>query len=64
MPINPKLFSLEKSTAGLSLMLDLEDIKSEDQVILVVVLIDNTLLYNEYISACLKQASTKLNSIK
>ena len=46
----------EKSTAGFSLMIDSEEIKSEDQVKLVGVLIDNKLSYNEYISTCLKQA--------
>ena len=53
----------KKSTAGISLMIDSEEIKSEDQVKLVGVLIDNKLSYDEYISACLKNASTKLNSI-
>ena len=45
-------------------MIDSEEIKSEDQVKLIVVLIDNKLSYNEYISTYLKQASTKSNSIK
>ena len=44
-------------------MIDSEEIKSEYQVKLVGVLIDNKLSYDEYISACLKNASTKLNSI-
>ena len=67
MPINSMLFLLEKiikSTAGISLMIDSEEIKSEYQVKLVGVLNLKKLSYNEYISTCLKQASPKLNSIK
>ena len=45
-------------------MIGSEEIKSEDQVKLVGVLIDNKLSYDEYISTCLKNASAKLNSIK
>ena len=37
-------------------MIGSEEIKSEDQVKLVGVLIDNKLSYDEYISTCLKNA--------
>ena len=54
----------KKSTTGISLLIDSEEIKSEDEVKLAGVLIDNKLLHNEYISTCLKEARAKLNSIK
>ena len=38
--------------------------RTEDQVKLVGVLINNKLSYNEYISGCLKQVGAKMNSIK
>ena len=44
-------------------MIDSEEIKSEDQVKLVGVLVDNKLSYKECISACLKKASAKLKRL-
>ena len=47
MSIYFKLFPLEKTkTAGVLLMIGLEEIKSEDQVKLVGILIDNKLSYD------------------
>ena len=45
-------------------MIGSEEIESKDQVKLVGVLIYNKLSYSEYISSCLKQASSKMNSIE
>jgi hypothetical protein len=54
----------KQSTAGISLKIGSEEIESEDQVKSAGVFIDNKISYNEYMSSCLKQSSTKMNSIK